>query len=81
MKVTVSEPKHDPIMGAFETSELAGLDVAYNAYSAICRETQDSKFHPPMLIQRKVRMGHLSRKTGIGWCRYDEKGKKLGQAD
>jgi 3-hydroxybutyryl-CoA dehydrogenase len=67
-------------MGPFETADLAGLDVGYNAMSAVYRETQDEKFHPPMLLQRKVRIGHLGRKTGIGWYKYDDKGNKLGSA-
>jgi 3-hydroxybutyryl-CoA dehydrogenase len=33
-----------------------------------------------MLLQRKVKLGQLGRKTGIGWYRYDENGKKLGPA-
>jgi len=68
-------------MGPFETGDLAGLDVGYNAMSAIYNETPDEKFHPPMLLQRKVRIGHLGRKTGIGWYKYDEEGNKLGPAD
>jgi 3-hydroxybutyryl-CoA dehydrogenase len=68
-------------MGPFETADLAGLDVGYNAMSAVYRETQDEKFHPPMLLQRKVRIGQLGRKTGIGWYKYDDKGNKLGPAD
>jgi 3-hydroxybutyryl-CoA dehydrogenase len=68
-------------MGPFETGDLAGLDVGYSAMSAVYRETQDEKFHPPMLLQRKVRIGHLGRKTGIGWYKYDDKGNKLGPAD
>ncbi|RJR26697.1 MAG: 3-hydroxyacyl-CoA dehydrogenase family protein [Desulfobacteraceae bacterium] len=67
-------------MGPFETADLAGLDVGFNAMSAVYKETQDEKFHPPMLLQRKVKIGHLGRKTGIGWYRYDEKGNKLGPA-
>ena len=68
-------------MGPFETGDLAGLDVGLNAMRAVYKETQDEKFHPPMLLQRKVRLGHLGRKTGIGWYRYDENGKKIGPAD
>jgi 3-hydroxybutyryl-CoA dehydrogenase len=67
-------------MGPFETSDMAGLDVGYNAMLAVYRETRDPKFHPPMLLQRKVKLGHLGRKTGMGWYRYDENGKKLGPA-
>ena len=68
-------------MGPFETSDMAGLDVGYNAMLAVYRETRDPKFHPPMLLQRKVKLGHLGRKTGLGWYRYDENGKKLGPAE
>jgi len=68
-------------MGPFETADLTGLDVGYHAMSAVYRETQDEKFHPPMLLQRKVKIGHLGRKTGIGWYRYDGKGNRLGPAD
>ena len=68
-------------MGPFETSDMAGLDVGYNAMLAVYRETRDPKFYPPMLLQRKVKLGHLGRKTGLGWYKYDENGKKLGPAD
>jgi 3-hydroxybutyryl-CoA dehydrogenase len=68
-------------MGPFETGDMAGLDVGLNAISAIYRETGDPKFMPPMLLQRKVKAGQLGRKTGIGWYKYDENGKKIGPAD
>jgi len=68
-------------MGPFETADMAGLDIGYNAMTAVYNETRDEKFHPPMLLQRKVKLGQLGRKTGIGWYRYDENGKKLGPAD
>ncbi|MBW2058656.1 MAG: 3-hydroxyacyl-CoA dehydrogenase family protein [Deltaproteobacteria bacterium] len=68
-------------MGPFETGDMAGLDVGLNAISAMYQETGDPKFKPPMLLQRKVKAGQLGRKTGIGWYRYDENGKKIGPAD
>ena len=68
-------------MGPFETADMTGLDVGYNAMLAVYQETRDKKFFPPMLFQRKIKMGHLGRKTGIGWYRYDEKGNRLGPAD
>jgi 3-hydroxybutyryl-CoA dehydrogenase len=68
-------------MGPFETADMAGLDVGYNAMLAVYRETRDPKFHPPMLLQRKVKLGQLGRKTGIGWYRYDQNGKKIGPAE
>ena len=68
-------------MGPFETADMAGLDIGYNAMLAVYRETRDPKFHPPMLLQRKVKLGQLGRKTGSGWYRYDQKGGKIGPAD
>ena len=68
-------------MGPFETADLAGLDVGYNAMLAVYRETRDPKFHPPMLLQRKVKLGQLGRKTAIGWYKYDQNGQKIGPAD
>ena len=68
-------------MGPFETADMAGLDIGFNAMTAVYNETRDEKFHPPMLLQRKVKLGQLGRKTGIGWYRYDENGKKMGPAD
>jgi 3-hydroxybutyryl-CoA dehydrogenase len=67
-------------MGPFETADLAGLDIGYNAMLAVYEETHDPKFYPPMLLQRKVKLGQLGRKTGIGWYQYDKKGNKLGPA-
>ena len=67
-------------MGPFETADMAGLDVGYNAMRAVYEETRDPKFYPPMLLQRKVKLGHLGRKTGIGWYTYDDKGNKVGMA-
>ena len=68
-------------MGPFETADMAGLDVGYNAMRAVYDETRDPKFFPPMLLQRKVKLGHLGRKTGIGWYKYDAEGKKKGMAN
>ncbi len=67
-------------MGPFETADMAGLDVGYSAMRAVYEETRDEKFSPPMLLQRKVKLGHLGRKTGIGWYKYDRKGNKIGMA-
>jgi 3-hydroxybutyryl-CoA dehydrogenase len=68
-------------MGPFETSDMAGLDVAYNAYMAVYESTGDEKFRPPETFRKKVERGELGRKTGIGWYRYDKEGKKIGPAD
>jgi 3-hydroxybutyryl-CoA dehydrogenase len=63
-------------MGPFETGDMVGLDVSFGALTAIYQESQDLRFYPPRLLRRKVKAGHLGRKTGQGWYAYDENGAK-----
>ena len=63
-------------MGIFETGDMVGLDVTYGAMLAMYNETGDSRWYPPLLLRRKVKAGHLGRKTGKGWYEYDEAGNK-----
>lgn len=63
-------------MGPFETGDMVGLDVSYHALKAIYEESRDDRYHPPQLLKRKVTAGHLGRKTGRGWYRYDENGDR-----
>jgi len=63
-------------MGPFETGDMVGLDVSFGALTAIYRESRDMRFHPPRLLRRMVKAGHLGRKTGKGWYAYDENGRK-----
>ena len=63
-------------MGIFETGDMVGLDVTYGAMMAMYRETGDSRWYPPLLLRRKVKAGHLGRKTGRGWYEYDEDGSR-----
>jgi 3-hydroxybutyryl-CoA dehydrogenase len=65
-------------MGIFETGDLVGLDVTYGGLMAMYKETGDAAFFPPLLLRRKVKAGHLGRKTGKGWYTYDEKGDRIG---
>lgn len=63
-------------MGPFETGDMVGLDVSYGALSAIYEESKEMKYYPPQLLKRKVKAGHLGRKTGKGWYEYNEDGTK-----
>ena len=67
-------------MGIFETGDMVGLDVTHGALMALYEETGDARWYPPRLLRRKVRAGQLGRKTGCGWYRYDEDGKRVGPA-
>lgn len=63
-------------MGIFETGDMVGLDVTFGAMTAMYQETGDPRFYPPLLLRRKVKAGHLGRKTGKGWYEYDSDGNK-----
>ncbi len=63
-------------MGIFETGDMVGLDVTYGAMMAMYQETGDPRFYPPLLLRRKVKAGHLGRKTGKGWYEYDADGNR-----
>jgi 3-hydroxybutyryl-CoA dehydrogenase len=63
-------------MGIFETGDMVGLDVTYGAMMAMYQETGDPRWYPPLLLRRKVKAGHLGRKTGKGWYAYNEDGTR-----
>ena len=63
-------------MGIFETGDMVGLDVTYGGLTAMYNETGDPRWFPPLLLRRKVKAGHLGRKTGKGWYQYDKGGNK-----
>ena len=63
-------------MGIFETGDMVGLDVTFGAMTAIYKETGDPRWYPPMILRRKVKAGHLGRKTGRGWYEYNEDGTR-----
>ena len=67
-------------MGPFETRDFAGLDIGWAVLQDLYQETGDSKFFPPMILRRKIQAGHLGKRVGIGWYRYDETGNRLGPA-
>jgi 3-hydroxybutyryl-CoA dehydrogenase len=64
-------------MGPFELQDLTGLDIAYYTKSARHDETGDPADLPSMSLAARVEAGHLGRKTGRGWYRYDADGNRL----
>lgn len=63
-------------MGPFELMDLTGIDIGYLAKQARFAETGDPKDAPSASVTALVEAGHLGRKTGRGWYRYDEHGKR-----
>ncbi len=65
-------------MGPLELSDFIGNDVMLNVMDVLYRGFGDPKFRAAPLLRQMVTAGHLGRKTGRGFYRYDESGKKLG---
>ena len=63
-------------MGIFEIGDMVGLDVTYGGLMAMYNETGDPRWFPPLLLRRKVKAGHLGRKTGKGWYGYNPDGSR-----
>jgi 3-hydroxybutyryl-CoA dehydrogenase len=56
--------------GPLEFQDIVGLDVTYNACTAIYEATKDPLFNPPVLMKQMVVSNMLGRKTGKGLYTY-----------
>lgn len=65
-------------MGPLETADLVGLDTRLRNTEYLYQELGDPQFRPPLILKRLVRAGKLGRKTGEGFYRYDEHGRRIG---
>jgi 3-hydroxybutyryl-CoA dehydrogenase len=65
-------------MGPLELSDFIGNDVMLGVMDVLYRGIGDPKFRAAPLLRQMVAAGHLGRKTGRGFYRYDESGKKIG---
>lgn len=64
-------------MGPLELSDLIGLDTVLAIAEVLHREIGDPKYRPPTTLRNYVAAGWLGKKTGRGFYRYDERGKKI----
>ncbi len=64
-------------MGPLELSDFVGNDVMLNVLDVLYRGFGDPKFRAAPLLRQMVTAGHLGRKSGRGFYRYDEKGDKV----
>jgi len=65
-------------MGPLELADFVGIDVMLNVMDVLHRGFGDPKFRAAPLLRQMVAAGHLGRKTGRGFYRYDEQGNKIG---
>ncbi|HEX5395865.1 MAG TPA: 3-hydroxyacyl-CoA dehydrogenase NAD-binding domain-containing protein [Candidatus Limnocylindria bacterium] len=63
-------------MGPLELSDFIGNDVMLGVMDVLYRGFGDPKFRAAPLLRQMVAAGHLGRKTGRGFYRYDEQGTK-----
>jgi 3-hydroxybutyryl-CoA dehydrogenase len=64
-------------MGPLELSDFVGNDVMLGVMDVLHSGIGDPKFRAAPLLRQMVAAGHLGRKTGRGFYRYDEKGNRL----
>jgi 3-hydroxybutyryl-CoA dehydrogenase len=64
-------------MGPLELSDFIGNDVMLSVLDVLYRGFGDPKFRAAPLLRQMVSAGHLGRKTGRGFYRYDERGTRL----
>jgi len=64
-------------MGPLELSDLIGLDTVLSIAEVLYNEIGDPKYRPATLLRNYVAAGWLGRKSGRGFYRYDERGKRV----
>ncbi|MCC6381569.1 MAG: 3-hydroxyacyl-CoA dehydrogenase family protein [Dehalococcoidia bacterium] len=58
-------------MGPLATADLIGLDTLRLIAESMFEEYGEARFKAPTLLRRLVSLGHLGRKTGRGFFKYD----------
>ncbi|MEK6192355.1 MAG: 3-hydroxyacyl-CoA dehydrogenase NAD-binding domain-containing protein [Chloroflexota bacterium] len=64
-------------IGPLELSDFVGNDVMLSILDVLYRGFGDPKFRAAPLLRQMVAAGHLGRKSGRGFYRYDEQGHKI----
>jgi 3-hydroxybutyryl-CoA dehydrogenase len=67
-------------IGPLAIADLAGLDIAYHAFSNMHELDPDHIPKPPELLQKLVENGNFGRKSGQGFYAYGPDGRPTGSA-
>lgn len=63
--------------GPLELADMMGLDEVLAWMDSLFHELGEAKYRPCPLLRQMVRKGKLGKKTGEGFFKYDDHGKKL----
>lgn len=64
-------------VGPLEMADSMGLDEVLTWLDTLYHELGSPQYRASAILRRKVREGHLGKKTGEGFFKYDESGKKI----
>ena len=65
-------------MGPLELTDFVGVDIMLGTMRGLYEGFRDSKYRPCPLLENMVKAGHLGKKSGQGFYRYDENGNRIG---
>lgn len=68
-------------IGPLALADMMGLDEVMSWMENLLNELSEHKYNPCPLLRKLVRAGHLGKKTGQGFFKYDEEGNKIGEAE
>ncbi len=72
MKLGMNHP-----MGPLELADFIGLDTVLAIMEVLYEGFNDSKYRPSPLLKKMVQAGMLGKKSGQGFYKYDERGRKI----
>jgi len=64
-------------VGPLEMADSMGLDEVLTWLDTLYHELGSPQYRASAILRRKVREGHLGKKTGEGFFKYDESGRKI----
>ena len=66
-------------MGPLELTDFVGVDIMLGTMKGLYQGFSDSKYRPCPLLENMVKAGHLGKKSGQGFYKYDENGNKVSE--